>query len=152
MPELSSYRPRVFAVYGEHTYRASAEANSSSLIALTVDRDDDPVPQGLERDVRDASGRTYLAGVDQLAEWYSTRWTFGWRGGPFDVIGVVGDRIKGRYTGGQWGFADNFFLTQEREPDGTRWMYTMLVYQEAITDLTEHRVDLLATWKDEHKR
>ncbi|MFH8789254.1 hypothetical protein [Streptomyces roseoverticillatus] len=75
--------------------------------------------------------------------WYRIHWTFRWQGGPFDAVGTVDGRIKGVYTGCSWGFADNWQLTDETALSGyTR--YTVQASLKGVTDLEQHRTDLLA--------
>lgn len=105
-------------------------------------------------DVPDEVGRLTLAGPDhvgpvcvelgEVEEWYSTLWTFRWWGEPFEVVDVTEGRIKGLYTGGQAHFAWDYLRL---EPGG-RQDYTILLAEETVEDLTEHRVDLLARWLD----
>ncbi|MCF3103030.1 hypothetical protein IPZ58_15755 [Streptomyces roseoverticillatus] len=60
----------------------------------------------------------------------------------FDAVGTVDGRIKGVYTGGSRGFADNWYLTDESDRSQTR--YTATVDLDGVTDLEQHRTDLLA--------
>ncbi|MFI9306666.1 hypothetical protein [Streptomyces triculaminicus] len=75
--------------------------------------------------------------------WYRTHWTFRWERGSFDAVGTVDGRLKGVYTGGSWGFADNFQLDREKGSDGGRTQYTITVNLKGVTDLERHRTDLL---------
>ncbi|WP_367139468.1 MULTISPECIES: hypothetical protein [Streptomyces] len=52
-------------------------------------------------------------------------------------------RIRGIYTGGSWGFADSWQLTEETGPDGVHTQYTVKVDLDSVTDLVQHRTDLL---------
>ncbi|MFD3942772.1 hypothetical protein [Streptomyces sp. NPDC058579] len=139
LAEVDHFRPKAYAVYRGRTYPAAAEADASGLIALTTGHDR---PEGLVADPRDPSGEHFLAAPEQLDAWYRTHWTFRWKGGPFDAVGTVDGWIKGVYTGGSWGFADNFQLTDESAPGYTR--YTVRAGLKGVTDLEQHRTDLLA--------
>ncbi|MER6217101.1 hypothetical protein ACWC5F_27060 [Streptomyces sp. NPDC001272] len=128
-----------YLVYQGRTYPAAAEADASGLIALTTGPDR---PGGFVDDPRDSGSGQFLAAPEQLDAWYRTHWTFRWKGGPFDAVGTVDGRIRGVYTGGSWGFADNHMLTEERAPDGFR--YTVTAGLRGVTDFEERRTDLLA--------
>ncbi|MFJ3837519.1 hypothetical protein ACIPY6_18635 [Streptomyces sp. NPDC090054] len=140
LAEVDHFRPKAYAVYHGRTYPAAAETGTSGLIALTTGQDR---PEGLVADPRDPGGEHFLAAPEQLDAWYRTHWTFRADGGPFDAVGTVDGRIKGVYTGGSWGFADNRMLTEEKGPDGVR-RYTALVDLDGVTELEEHRTDLPA--------
>jgi hypothetical protein len=104
-------------------------------------------------DAPDEQGRLLLSGpldvgprtvaLDEVEEWYSTLWTFRWWGEPFEVVDVTQGRLKGLYTGGQAHFAWDYL---HLEPGG-RQDYTILLAEEAVEELTEHRQDLLAQWR-----
>ncbi|MEV6668672.1 hypothetical protein [Streptomyces sp. NPDC051162] len=141
LTEADHFRPKTYAVYHGRTYPAAAEADASGLIALTTG---DDRPEGLVADPRDPGAGHFLAAPEQLEAWYRIHWTFRWRGGPFDAVGAVDGRIKGVYTGGIWGFADNMMLTDESSPDGGQTRYTVRAGLGGVTDLEQHRTDLLA--------
>ncbi|MFF4583607.1 hypothetical protein ACFY15_35375 [Streptomyces sp. NPDC001373] len=135
------FRPKAYAVYQGRTYPAAAEADASGLVALSTGPDR---PEGLVADPRDSGSGQFLAAPEQLDAWYRTHWTFRWKGGPFDAVGTVDGRVKGVYTGGSWGFADNNMLNEERAPDGSGFWYTVTVGLNGVTDLEQHRTDLPA--------
>ncbi|MBB4892000.1 hypothetical protein FHS39_001000 [Streptomyces olivoverticillatus] len=140
LAEADHFRPMTYAVHRGRTYPAAAEADAAGLIALTTG---DDRPEDLIADPRDPSGEHFLATPEQLDAWYRTYWTFRWEGGPFDAVGTVDGGLKGVYTGGSWGFADSWQLTDETAPGGdTR--YTVTVDLDGVTDLEQHRTDLLA--------
>ncbi|MCX5199355.1 hypothetical protein OOK31_36710 [Streptomyces sp. NBC_00249] len=139
LAEVDHFRPKAYAVHHGRTYPAAAEADASGLIALTIGDDQ---PEDLVADPRDPDAGHFLAAPEQLDAWYRTHWTFRWQGGPFDAVGTVDGRLKGVYTGGSWGFADNWQLTDESDRDHTR--YTVRVGVDGVTDLEQHRTDLLA--------
>ncbi|GHE12079.1 hypothetical protein [Streptomyces alanosinicus] len=141
LAEADHFRPQTYAVHHGQTYPAAAEADASGLIALTTGHDR---PEDLGADPRDPSAEHFLAAPEQLDAWYRTHWTFRWQGGPFDAIGTVDGRIKGVYTGGSWGFADTWQLTRETGPDAVHTRYTVEVDLDGVTDLEQHRTDLLA--------
>ncbi|MBF6047193.1 hypothetical protein GO001_18435 [Streptomyces sp. NRRL B-1677] len=141
LAEADHFRPKVYAVYHGRTYPAAAEADVSGLIALTTG---DDLPEDLVADSRYPGAGRFLAAPEQLDAWYRLHWTFRWRGGPFEAVGTVDGRIKGVYTGGSWGFADNWQLTDESDPDGMQTRYTVKAGLNGVTDLEQHRTDLLA--------
>ncbi|GHG60106.1 hypothetical protein [Streptomyces griseocarneus] len=141
LAEVDHFHLKAYAVYRGRTYPAAAEADASGLIALTTG---DDRPEGLVADPRDPGAGHFLAAPEQLDAWYRIHWTFRWRGGPFDAVGTVDGRIKGVYTGGSWGFADNMMLTKETGPDGVHSQYTAALNLDSVTDLEQHRTDLLA--------
>ncbi len=141
LDEFDHFRPKVYAVHHGRTYPASAKADASGLIALTTG---DDRPEKLVADPRDRDGEHFLAAPEQLDAWYRTHWTFRWKNGPFDAVGTVDGRIKGIYTGGSWGFANYMNLTHEPDPNGAYTRYTVTVGLNGVTDLEQHRTDLLA--------
>ncbi|MGK5545453.1 hypothetical protein ACSNOH_12070 [Streptomyces sp. URMC 127] len=141
LDEFDHFRPKAFAVHHGRTYPAADQADASGLVALTAG---DDRPEELVADPRDPSGERFMAAPEQLDAWYRTYWTFRWEGGPFDAVGTVDGRIKGIYTGRSWGFVDNFQLDPEKGPDGVRTQYTITVDLDGVTDLEQHRTDLLA--------
>ncbi|MEU6949690.1 hypothetical protein ABZ957_31335 [Streptomyces sp. NPDC046316] len=141
LAEVDHFRPRAYAVYHGRTYAAAAEADASGLIALTTG---DGQPEDLVADPRNPSAEHFLAAPEQLDAWYRIHWTFRWQGGPFDAVGTVDGRIKGVYEGGSQGFADTWQLTQETGPDGVHIRYTVVVDLDGVTDLEQHRTDLMA--------
>ncbi len=140
LAEADHFRPKAYAVHRGRTYPAAAEADASGLIALTTGHDQ---PRDLAADPRDPSGERVLAAPNSWTPGTGTHWTFRSHGGPFDAAGTLDDRIKGIYTGGSWGFADNWQLTQETGPDGVP-RFTVVVDVDGVTDLEQHRTDLLA--------
>ncbi|MGW2014091.1 hypothetical protein [Streptomyces sp. NPDC001927] len=142
LAEVDHFRPQAYVVYRGRTYPAAAEADASGLIKLTTGHDR---PEGLVADPRDPGGEHFLAAPEQLDAWYRTHWTFRAHGEPFDAVGTVDGRIKGVYTGGSWGFvAHTSYLTEETGPDGVHTRYTVLAALKGVTDLEQHRTDLLA--------
>jgi hypothetical protein len=128
LAEVDHFRPQAYAVVRGRTYRAAAEADGSGLVALA------------------AAGNPPAAAVasQDLDAWYRIHWTFRWQDGPFDAVGTVDGRIKGVYTGASWGFVDSWQLTPEQAPDGVHRRYTVQVDLDGVTDLEQHRTDLLA--------
>ncbi|MFG2332756.1 hypothetical protein ACGFMM_24425 [Streptomyces sp. NPDC048604] len=140
LPEVGHFRPRAYAVYRGRAYPAAAEADAAGLIALATGHDR---PEDLVADHRAPGGEHFLATPEQLDAWYQTHWTFRWQNGPFDAVGTVDGRIKGVYTGGSWGFANYMNLTHEPDPNGAYTRYTVTVNLNNVTDLEQHRTDLL---------
>ncbi|MFF4220878.1 hypothetical protein [Streptomyces nondiastaticus] len=140
LDEVDHFRPKTYAVHRGRTYPAADEADASGLIALTTG---DDRPEDLIADPRDPSGERFLAAPEQLDAWYRTHWTFRSEGEPFDVLGTVDGRLKAVYTGGSWGFANSWQLTPEKGPDGAP-RFTVKVDLDGVTDLEQHRTDLLA--------
>ena len=131
--ESNGFRTGVFAVYRGRTYPA-AEVPADSRIALTApDEDAARSLDGLDADPRDATGRTRLVPVAQLAQWYRSTWTFHLDGEPFVSEGIDGHRIRGRYVGGSWGYFGHVLNGD----------YEVSPLLRTLTDLTEERVDLL---------
>ncbi len=141
LAEANHFQPVAYAVHRGTTYRAAAEADASGRIALTGVA---PDAAGLPVDPHEGGNR-HLAAPRQLDAWYRTHWTFRWQGSPFDAVGTVDGRIKGVYTGASWGFVDGHQLNQETAPDGTHSHYTVEVALGSVTDLEQHRTDLLAS-------
>ncbi|MEU9999309.1 hypothetical protein [Streptomyces sp. NPDC050848] len=141
LAEVDHFRPKAYAVHRGRTYEAAAEADASGLIALTTGHDR---PEDLIAVAQDPGTGHFLAALEQLDAWYRIHWTFRADGSPFDAVGTVDGRIKGVYTGGSWGFvAHSGYLTEERGPDGVR-RYTVVADLDGVTDLEQHRTDLLA--------
>lgn len=131
-----------YAVYQGHTYRSFADG-LATMITLRLD-EGDPVPEGVEPDPRGPS-RCYLVGHRQVTAWYSTSWTFRWKGELFSSYGATGDRITGLYMGGKGSAFADAHLTRmgAHEYQGTFPL-------DQVTDLTEKRYDLLAAWQEKH--
>ncbi|PSJ29892.1 hypothetical protein B7P34_05145 [Streptosporangium nondiastaticum] len=140
LDEADHFRPKTYAVHRGRTYPAADEADASGLIALTTG---DDRPEDLIADPRDPGGERFLAAPEQLDAWYRTHWTFRSEGEPFDVLGTVDGMLKAVYTGGSWGFANSRQLTPEKGPDGAP-RFTVKVDLDGVTDLEQHRTDLLA--------
>jgi hypothetical protein len=64
------------------------------------------VPEGAEPDPVEPE-RVYRVAVEELEEWFSTRWTFNWCGEPFEAAGSRHEKITGWYAGCTQAFADN---------------------------------------------
>ena len=136
------YGPERSAVYRGQVYRALSD-DRAPLITLCVDGGG-PVPEGLEPDPH-GPGDCYLVDPRQVTAWYSSRWTFRWKGEPFSSSGAREGRITGYYMGGKGSaFADAYLMRLgaiEYEGDFPL---------EEVTDLTEERFDLLAHWRERH--
>jgi len=131
--EADWFRPGTFAVYEGRTYAADSHPNALYEITISIEGDE---------------GSAHRVSLDDVEAWYMTKWTFTWQGGPFDALGVDDGLLKGSYTGGQRGFADAYFLTQETAPDGVHSIYTVSADLDGVKDLAEHRTDLLTRWKE----
>ncbi|MEH6373982.1 hypothetical protein V7793_06485 [Streptomyces sp. KLMMK] len=84
-----------------------------------------------------------MAAPEQLDAWYRTHWTFRAEGEPFDAAGTVDGWIKGIYTGNSYGFiAHSGILSEEKSPGGVH-LYTVKAGIDGVTDLEQHRTDLL---------
>lgn len=132
-----------YVVYQGHVYRAYGDTTSSE-IALEME-DGQPIPEDLEPDPQDPD-RIRLADPAQVDEWYSSTWTFRWRGELFSCYRVRGDRVTGLYIGGNGAFA-NEYLDRVGATD-----YEGRFLRAEVTDPSEHRVDLLSRWRERHQR
>jgi hypothetical protein len=138
------HRAGVFGEYRGNVYRVFGDGVSAP-VSLALIEEDDPVPADLPPDP-EAPGRVFLARPEQLDAWYRTRWTFQWQGQPFDAVGSSETEITGWYAGRElWAVADRL-----RRVEAGGYLGTFPL--DEVTDLTEHRTDLLAEWKEEHQR
>jgi len=128
MADAAKYRSGTFARYQGRIYPAGDAIDEDARLALAG-----PVELG-----------PLSVTLDEVEEWYSTVWTFRWRGEPFEVADVTQGRIKGLYMGGRAHFAWDHL---HQEP-GTRQDCTILLAEESVEDLTEHREDLLERWRE----
>ena len=144
MADTPDYRGGRYAVYQGHAYWSVGDS-SSPMIALCV-RDGDPVPEGLDPnpDPRGPAG-SYLADPRNVTAWYTSSWTFRWKGEEFASYGSHDGRISGYYQGTKGSPFAEVYLTRVGviEYEGTFPL-------EEVTDLTEKRIDLLAAWKAKH--
>lgn len=132
-----------YAVYRGVAYHAYGDSISARLYLAR--EPDDPIPEGLPEDPT-APGRVYITTPEDVEEWYETRWTFKWHDEPFDAMSSGHGIIGGWYTGQRLHLiADH--LTQE---DQSGWSGRFPL--DEVTDLTEHRRDLMAKWKEKHSR
>jgi hypothetical protein len=138
--ERFRYRAVETAVYRAVPYRAGGGERIKPYISL-IPESEDPVPAGLEP-YRVGDDTVYLVHPGQLDAWYRSRWTYTWRGEPFTSIGVSDDMLTGSYTGANAAFAkEHLTRVGAVEYEGT-------VPLAEVEDLTEHREDLLAAWRD----
>jgi hypothetical protein len=128
MADAEKYRSGTFARYQGRAYPTGDEPDEVGRLRLSGPEHVGPISVALS----------------EVEDWYSTLWTFRWWGEPFEVVDVTEGRLKGLYTGGQTHFAWDYLRL---EPGG-RQDYTILLPEETVEDLTEHRVDLLARWLD----
>ena len=142
MADARPYRPGQHVEYRGHVYRSIGDSRSP-LLTLCVD-DGDPVPVGLDPDPERSDG-FYLLDPRQVTAWYSSSWTFRWKGELFSSGGARNGRINGYYQGTKGAAFANAYLTRMGaiEYEGTFPL-------EEVTDLTETRFDLLALWKEKH--
>lgn len=128
MAQAQKYRSGTFARYQGRTYPTGDAPNEVGRLTLSGPPELGPINVAL----------------GEVEDWYSTLWTFRWWGEPFEVVDVTQGRLKGLYTGGQAHFAWDYLRL---EPGG-RQDYTILLSEETVEELTEHRVDLLTRWRD----
>ena len=128
--------------YRGHVYRALSD-DQSPLITLCVDAGE-PAPEGLEPDPSGHPGM-YLVAPGNVTAWYSSSWTFRWKGELFSSGGVRDGRINGYYQGSQGAAFANAHLVRTGATE-----YEGDFPIEEVTDLVEERFDLLAHWKDRH--
>ena len=142
MASAHPYGPGRFVEYRGHTYRALSD-DRAPMITLCAD-DGEPAPEGLEPDPQGRPGCWLVAPADVTA-WYAASWTFRWKGELFSSGGARNGRINGYYQGTKGAaFADaHLTRTGAIEYEGTFPL-------AEVTDLTEKRYDLLATWKERH--
>jgi len=140
------YQNGTFARYRGHTY-AAYPTLSDGRIRLLKRKDDEPIPDGLVRDVRSEYGQTYLAEPDEVDRWFSSKWTFRAIREPFEAVGMHEGEFIGTYTGTNEEFARKY-LKYLKQSSPAEYYRTFPV--TAVDDLTEHRVDLLARWREEH--
>ena len=135
------HRAADYAVYRGHTYGVSADPRLPHVSLLR--EGDAPVPEALTPDPHDPD-RAFFATPEQLDAWYHTTWTFRWRGELFDAIGSNENEITGWFAGQDLGAVRSHL----RQIEASAYMGTFP--RAEITDLTEHRKDLLGRWKEEH--
>ena len=144
MTERMRHRTGNFAEYRGNAYLAFGDS-TSNLVSLALAEEGDPIPEGLQPDPN-APTRVFFASPEQLDAWYFTRWTFRWHGELFDAEGSSGGRITGWFAGRDLAsVADHL---QQVEAGAYLGAFPL----GEVTDLTEHRKDLLAEWNEEHQR
>ena len=143
MASARPYAPGRFVEYRGHLYRALSD-DRAPMITLRVE-DGEPAPEDLEPDPRARPG-LYAVAPQDVTAWYSSSWTFRWKGELFSSGGVRDGRINGYYQGTKGAaFADAYLIrTGAIEYEGDFPL-------EEVTDLTEKRYDLLAVWKAKHQ-
>jgi hypothetical protein len=133
LAETDGYRPRAFAVVDGVELPAAMEADASGHVAVG------------EPDAR------RLLPIEELEAWWRVHWTFVMDNRdtlcgnhPFRALGPERDCVKGEYIGNAtYGLVmHTYLLNDETGPDGYR-MYTSHCYPDRLTELTEHRTDLL---------
>ncbi|MFC1409686.1 hypothetical protein ACEZCY_25935 [Streptacidiphilus sp. N1-12] len=142
MADARPYRPGQHVEYQGYAYRCFGDSRSP-MITICLD-EGDPVPEGLEPDPGRSDG-FYLVDPRDVTAWYSSRWTFRWKGELFSSGGVRDGEINGYYQGTKGSAFADAYLTRmgaiEYEGDFPL---------EEVTDITEERFDLLASWKEKH--
>ena len=136
MGEANEVRLGRRAVYRGHTYSAGG-SGSSGRSTLIRETGDEPIPEGLEPYAKDTPGRTYYAPLDRIEQWYSSTWTFRWKDEFFSALGVRDGEITGLYTGGNGAFAEQYLRRVGAIDNQGGFPLS------EVTDLTEHREDLL---------
>ncbi|MFC1429365.1 hypothetical protein ACEZDB_01665 [Streptacidiphilus sp. N1-3] len=142
MADTPLHRGGRYAVYQGHAYWAIGDS-TSPMITLCV-HEGDPVPEGLAAN-RQGPADSYLVDPRNVTAWYTSSWTFRWKGEEFASYGSRNGRITGYYQGSQGSPFAEVHLTRVGaiEYEGTFPL-------EEVTDLTETRLDLLASWKEKH--
>lgn len=143
--DSGDYSPGTFAVYRGHRYKTGGGRAILPRITLLREGDDDPVPEGLEP-YGNAPARAYFVHPDQLDAWYTTTSRFRWKGASFATMGIKAGRATGRFLGADGPFPE---LRDLEQVELTVFIGTFPV--DEITDLTEHREDLLARWKEQRQ-
>ena len=134
----------VYGVYRGNVYSTFGDGSSPRLSLIREDVDV-PIPEGLQPDPDDPD-RVFHVSPDQLDEWYESRWTFQWRDQPFEAIGSGAGYISGWYVGRELHLISEHLQRVDR--DGWLGRFPL----DEVTDLTEHREDRLAKWKEKHQR
>lgn len=142
MADDRAYAPDRFVEYRGRLHRALSD-DRSPMITLRVE-DGDPVPEGLEPDPRGRPG-FYVVAPQDVTAWYSSSWTFRWKGELFSSGGVRDGQINGYYMGTKGAVFADAYLTRTGAIE-----YEGEFPLEEVTDLTEERYDLLASWKAKH--
>jgi hypothetical protein len=142
MANVRRYGPGRFAEYQGHLYRTLVD-DLSPMITLRVD-EGDPVPEALPPDPQGPAG-SYLVDPRDVTAWYSSSWTFRWKGELFSSGGVRDGQINGYYMGTKGAAFADAYLTRTGAIE-----YEGNFPLEEVTDLTEERYDLLASWKAKH--
>ncbi|MFE6923634.1 hypothetical protein ACFVAV_21600 [Nocardia sp. NPDC057663] len=87
----------------------------------------------------------YLVDPSDLDAWYRWRWTFTWRGQPFNSGGETDDgMINGYFEGNSQSWAEENGLFREEQ-----FIYTGVFPLDEISDLKKENEDLLAWWKEQ---
>jgi hypothetical protein len=135
LAETDGYRPRAFAGVDGGELPAEMEADPSGRVAVGAGEGDCDGEPDTRR----------MVAVGELEAWWGVYWTFTIGRHPFAALGPERDTVKGKYIGDQtYGLVMHTDLLAEEVGADGRSIYTSNVYPEQITDLTEHRVDLLA--------
>ena len=142
MADALLYRGGRYVVYQGHAYRSIGDSRSPMITLCVNDRD--PVPEGLEPEPQGTVG-FYLVNPRDVTAWYTSSWTFRWKGEEFASYGSDDGVISGYYQGTQGSPFASVHLKRVGviEYEGTFPL-------EEVTDLTEDRIDLLAAWKENH--
>ena len=144
MNKPMGHRAGRFAVYRGSVY-STWGATDSPEFSLIRDDDETPIPEGLQPDPAQST-RAFTVSPEQLEALYRAHWTFQWRGQPFQAIGSGDGYISGWYVGRELHLISEHLHRVDR--DGWLGRFPL----DEVTDLTEHREDLLAKWKEEHQR
>ncbi|MEY9874508.1 hypothetical protein ABH931_004008 [Streptacidiphilus sp. MAP12-33] len=131
LAEADGYAPRAFAVVDGRELPAGAEVDAAGQVTVVEGGDLRQVP------------------VAELTAWWMVYWTFTIEYGdvahPFAALRGDRDTVLGKYTGdATYGLVMHTYLLSEASYEDGRRYYTANAYPEKLTDLTEHRADLLA--------
>jgi hypothetical protein len=136
------YPNETVAVWRGHAYRAVVDSEDPDTARL-FPKPGDPAPPGVPELAPNAPGLPVQA--TDLDEWYSVWTTFSWHGRQFTAFEAAGGRIEGLLTNGSVSWARESSLTVH-----DRDYITGDFALDDIADLTEHRTDHLAEWRERH--
>lgn len=141
---LTHFRKGDVAVWHGHEVEAVRNFDDPDRPVEIIARPGQPVPEGLtpQQPGWPPSRRVH---PDELDAWYSSNWTFKWRGRRFSVTSI---RSDGRIEA--WLLDANDEWARENGLAVVEWGSAVGDFDlEELADLRETRIDLLARWRQE---